>query len=321
MAQSPAKKTTKPTTGAKRPSHGNNKTKSGPSGRPAGLFTWLVVGMVVVVIITILGIKIFSGSTKTNVGNGQWQATSQTIVNELTTVPASTFNAVGVNSSVVAVTNLPNRTSGQKLLQWPDSHGVKRPTVFYLGSEYCPYCAAERWSTIIALSRFGTWSNIGDTTSAPAPEVFPSTPSFTFFKAVFSSKYLNFVGVENLSNVPDPTTGYTILQRPTSQQSAILSKYDNGSFIPGGSSGAIPFISYGNKFLGSGSLFSPSAFTHTTRAAAAAVLSDPNNALAQAIIAAANYQTAVICSLTHQAPSNVCTSVGVVAAKTQLHIK
>ncbi len=34
------------------------------------------------------------------------------------------------------------------------------PIVFYAGGEYCPYCAAERWSMVMALSRFGTFSNL-----------------------------------------------------------------------------------------------------------------------------------------------------------------
>ena len=314
MAKPPAKKNTPNKPGAKRP--GN----AGPSGRPAGLFTWLVVGMVVVVIVAILGIKIFSGGTKTKVPNGTWQATSASMVSQLTTIPASTFDTVGVTSTVVPVRNLPVKTSGQKVLAWPDTHGVKRPTVFYFGSEYCPYCAAERWSTIIALSRFGTWSNLGNSTSSTT-DVYPSTPTFTFLKATFASKYVNFVSVENLSNVPSPTTGYTVLQNPTAAEKALLTKYDNGQYIPGGSTGSIPFISYANQYLGSGAIFSPSAFSHTTRDAVSGILSDPTNALAQAIVTAANYQTAVICTLTKQAPTNVCTSSGVKAAKTVLHIK
>ena len=29
-----------------------------------------------------------------------------------------------------------------------------------MGAEYCPYCAAERWSMIVALGRFGTFSGL-----------------------------------------------------------------------------------------------------------------------------------------------------------------
>jgi thiol-disulfide isomerase/thioredoxin len=33
--------------------------------------------------------------------------------------------------------------------------------VFFMGAEYCPYCAAERWAIVRALQRFGRWMNAG----------------------------------------------------------------------------------------------------------------------------------------------------------------
>ena len=35
-----------------------------------------------------------------------------------------------------------------------------KPEMLYIGAEYCPYCAAERWAMIVALSRFGTFSGL-----------------------------------------------------------------------------------------------------------------------------------------------------------------
>src|SRR5438309_707950 len=32
--------------------------------------------------------------------------------------------------------------------------------VLYIGAEYCPYCAAERWSLVVALSKFGSFSGL-----------------------------------------------------------------------------------------------------------------------------------------------------------------
>jgi hypothetical protein len=32
--------------------------------------------------------------------------------------------------------------------------------MLYIGAEYCPYCAAERWPLVMALSKFGTFSNL-----------------------------------------------------------------------------------------------------------------------------------------------------------------
>ena len=33
-----------------------------------------------------------------------------------------------------------------------------KPEILYIGAEFCPYCAAERWAIAVALSRFGTLS-------------------------------------------------------------------------------------------------------------------------------------------------------------------
>ena len=35
-----------------------------------------------------------------------------------------------------------------------------KPLVVYIGAEYCPFCAAERWPMVVALSRFGTFSGL-----------------------------------------------------------------------------------------------------------------------------------------------------------------
>ncbi|MEM3791396.1 MAG: DUF929 family protein, partial [Candidatus Micrarchaeaceae archaeon] len=42
-----------------------------------------------------------------------------------------------------------------------------KPAVVYIGAEYCPFCAAERWALIIALMRFGNLSNISYMVSSP----------------------------------------------------------------------------------------------------------------------------------------------------------
>src|SRR5438876_6623085 len=40
---------------------------------------------------------------------------------------------------------------------WLD-HG--KPVVLYVGAQYCPFCAAERWALVLALSRFGHWAGL-----------------------------------------------------------------------------------------------------------------------------------------------------------------
>jgi len=292
------------------------------SGRPAGLFTWLAIGLVVVIVATLVIIKVASGGPATG-GKGTFTATDPVMVAQLTGVPMSVFNTVGVTSSVEGVTP-PIAVSGQPPLTARNSSGATVPEVLYIGAEYCPYCAAQRWSTIIALSRFGTWSNLGNMTSY-AHDVYPNTPTFTFAKATYKSKYLVFDSVEEYRNYLNAAgTNYQVLQTPTKEQVALIEKYDTSKYIKGlttSDGNPIPFMTFDNKFLVSGASYSPDTLTNLSRSAIATGLSDPTSPVTDAIIASANYQSAAICSLTNNQPSNVCTSSGVMAAKTAMKIK
>lgn len=292
-------------------------------GRPAGLFTWIAVGLVVVVVAGLVIIKVASGGTPNSSNSSTFQASDVTTVSELTTIPASVFNAVGVTSPVAPVTP-PLILKGQPALTTTNASGKKVPEILYIGAEYCPFCAAQRWATIIALSRFGTWSGLGNMTSS-STDYAPNTPTFTFVKAKYTSLYIVFKSVEEYTNIPDAATAfYTTLQKPTAQESALITKYDTPKYVKGMTTsqiGSIPFITFGNKFLVSGASYSPTALTGLTRSNIAAGLSNASSPVTQAIVASANYQTAAICTLTKQQPSNVCTSTGVKAAAKVMGLK
>ena len=306
MAKPPAKK--RPTA----QSHSKGKT----SGRPAGLFTWLAVGLVVVIIAVLVGVKVLSGSTSTT--KTGFVAASPQIVGELTGIPQSVFDSIGVTSSTVGVT--PPSVFKTDPLLTTTVNGKKVPEVLYIGAEYCPYCAAERWSTIIALSRFGTWSNLGDMASYSG-DVYPNTQTFTFGEAKYTSKYLAFKSVEEYrSYLNSAGSYYATYQTPTKAQNALLTKYDSSAYFPGATGTSIPFISIGNKILVSGASYSPSALANLSREQIASTLSTPSNLVSQAIIATANYLTASICYITNQQPGSVCSSNGVEAATKALKL-
>ncbi len=330
MAKTPAKKNA----AAANRSQGRAPGKSAPgkapnrapakasAGRPAGLFTWLAIGLVVVVVATLVIIKVSGGGGGSN-GSSGYSATDPAMVTQLTTVPESVFDAVGVTSQVVQV-SAPITLKNQPALTGTTAGGAVVPEILYIGAEYCPFCAAQRWSTIIALSRFGTWSGLGNMTSA-AKDSYPNTPTFTFVKAKYTSKYLTFKSVEEYTNQLDAAgTNYVSLQSPTAAEQKLILKYDTPKFIPGLTSSEgnpIPFMTFGNKFLVSGASYSPDTLTGLTRGAIATGLSDSTSPVTDAIIASANYQTAAICSLTKDQPSTVCTSSGVKAAAKAMKLK
>ena len=57
--------------------------------------------------------------------------------------------------------------------------------MIFVGAEYCPYCAAERWSMIMALSRFGTFTGLKEM-SSESNDVDPDTSTFTFVDSSYT---------------------------------------------------------------------------------------------------------------------------------------
>lgn len=165
-----------------------------------------------------------------------------------------------------------------------------KPQIVYIGADYCPFCAAERWSVIVAMSRFGTFSNLHYTTSSSS-DVYPDTATFSFYKSSYSSQYIDFVGVETQDRNQNP------LQSPTSEQQALLAKYDAPPYVSQQSAGAIPFMTFGNQYLTSGAGYKPDVLTNKSQAAIAKALSDPNAASTKGIVGNANYLTAAVCQV------------------------
>lgn len=283
--------------------------------RPAGLLTWTAIGVVVVVIAVLVVIKV----TKHTGPTAGDSVTSSAMVSELTTIPASVYDTVGVTSPAAGV-SAPVVTKGQTLLESTSAvTGKKVPRVIYVGAEYCPYCAAERWSVITALSRFGTWSGLSNTESATG-DVYGGTQTFSFVNAKYSSPYIAFDGVEMYSNQVDPATNYYYkLQNLTGVDKTTFATYDTPTYIPGMSANdkyAFPFMSIGNKYLLSGAQFSPALLHGVTRDNIASGLSTASSPFTAAILSAANYLTASICQTTGNMPADVCTSP---AVKTAVH--
>jgi thiol-disulfide isomerase/thioredoxin len=297
-------------------------TKRAPSkagGRgSASKLTWGIVGVVLVVVLALVIYSLTSGNSGSTSGGNTYQAAPGSLVSQVSQIPASVYDTVGVTSSVAQVTP-PVQVSGQPPLSYPTASGIEKPGVFYFGSEYCPFCATERWAVVAALSRFGPVQGLG-LTSSSSTDVYPNTPSFSFVKASFSTNDIAVRAVENLSNIPDGKGSYTKLMTPTKEDLTLLSKYDTTTYFPSGQSGSIPFINIGNQFLVSGASFSPAILNGLTRDQIASNLKNPNNPATQAIIATANYLTASICKTTGAQPAAVCGSKGVQAAAQAMKI-
>ena len=240
--------------------------------------------------------------------NGPTGAALASVVSDLTSVPASTTDKIGNGGGQVNATPKPV-TNGTPLT----ANG--KPEMLYMGAEYCPYCAAERWAMIQALSRFGTFSGLSTVHSASVngagqAEPYPNTPTFTFHGSTYTSQYLTFTPVETQTNIPDKTTGtYTLLETPTKDQQALLTKYDAPPYVPSGSQGAIPFIYFGGKYIIAGASYNPQVLAGLSWSKIASeVKNNPNSDVAKAVVGTANYITAAICKMTGNQPASACTS-------------
>ena len=180
-------------------------------------------------------------------------------------VPVATLDAVGSPASDA----LPTPVGSGSIGRGADG----KPLITYVGAEYCPYCAAERWAMAVALSRFGTFSNLSGTHSSDT-DVYPDTQTLSFYGSSYTSPYVDFQPVEEATN-QQAGASYRALQAPTAAQSALMAKFDP--------QGSIPFLDIANRYVVIGASFSPQVLQGLSRSQIAAQLSDPSSMVAQAI--------------------------------------
>jgi Domain of unknown function (DUF929) len=259
-------------------------------------------GSVVVVIAVVVALVLYAtnkNSTPPAASNNGSTGTvlSASISSDVTGVPASTQYGAGAGG----VTNWLTSDEGGAPPLVPISNSPLtsggKPEMLFIGAEFCPYCAAMRWAMAVALSRFGHFTTpLRGYHSSPS-DAYPNTPTLTFYKAGYTSKYLTFTPVEN------EDINRNTLQKTTTAQMDLWEKYD------GSSTGvSYPFIDFGNKVVLKTPLVDPQVLAGKSWAQVAAALHDPTSAIGQAELGAANYVTAAICKMTNNSDTSVCTA-------------
>lgn len=260
---------------------------------------WLRVGapiiVVVLVVVTMVLVKLTNNrSGAGDAGSGGASAAPAAVVSGVTALSTNVLDTVGAGSAGQVLTKI----SGDALTV----DGL--PRVVYIGAEYCPYCAAERWPLTIALSRFGTFDGLGITTSSP-DDVFPSTASLSFHGSTYHSKYLAFSPYEIQSNVRQGS-GYAPLDTVPAADEQLSQKYNP--------KGSIPFLDMGNSFSLVGATYDAGLLAGLTQEQIVAKIADPSTDLSKAVVGNANVLTAALCKLTKGQPTAVCSSSAVTAA-------
>lgn len=277
------------------------------------LATWALIGLVLVLVVVLLVVKVTRGDT--SVPGPLVTPAPEGVVHQATTVPESVSDAVGAPGPPVL--EAPGALSGQA----PLTLGGKAAVV-YVGSEFCPYCAAERWALVVALGHFGTFENLGATSSSPT-EVFSGVKTFTFDGSSFHSQDVAFSSVEEYGSSPSVTApaGYQFLHKPDSFQREVMRRYDVSGFAQ--EPGSLPFVDVANRLVitGSGVGFSPGLLLGLSMGQIAADLQSPGNPVAEAIVGAANEITSAICVATADHPKAVCSSEGTLAGAARIGLR
>lgn len=269
----------------KAPSKGPTMRKKDRSG------LYMVIGVLALIAAIIVVFYFLSRGP----GNPNLKPTSAdaTVLAQLTGVSQSTWEAIGTGG-------LPKPfqvVGGQPPLKGPNGH----PEFFYVGAEYCPNCAAERWAMVNALSRFGTFKNLSQ---IQAYEYNVST--YSFVGSSYTSQYIDFVPKEILGNALD-TSGqsYVGLEKLTPAEQQIFSKYNSGQ--------TFPFVDINNTYIATAASYNFSVLLDSSGnplswETIAGALTDTSSPITKGILGTANYMTAAICSVTNQQPGSVCNS-------------
>jgi hypothetical protein len=143
--------------------------------------------------------------------------------------------------------------------------------------------------------------------SSISSDVYPSTPTFSFYQSSYTSSYIDFVAVETADQQGQP------LQKLTASQQSIFDMYDAPPYVTAQNAQSIPFLDFGNHFVSVGPDYDPGVLRTDasnpyaqalSRSAIASQLTS-DNTLSQSILGSANYYTAVIASMIKNPPASV----------------
>jgi hypothetical protein len=217
-------------------------------------------------------------------------------------IPDSTLTTVGVPDSLVVPTMVAPST-----VTASTNHVVS-----YVGAEYCPYCAIQRWALLIALSKFGSFENLSNAVYSSSSDVFPHLASWSFVGSRYSSPYLSFDATELTSSIPNGHGGYQPLEMMNAGQKSSIDLYDP--------QGSLPFIDMGNGVVTVGASSSPSVLEGLTLSQIGSDIQDPTSPVAKAVDGTANYLIAALCSMVTGSQPHICISPTIALARGNINL-
>jgi hypothetical protein len=183
-----------------------------------------------------------------------------------------------------------------------------KPAIVYVGSAACPSCAYQQWALLIALSRFGSFSNLGQFVFPAMSEGTPLPVSWSFEGSTYTSSVLTFDPAE-IAPFPTTASGGKLLQPQILNQIQAKAIDDlEGSSSDGQS---LPFTDIANRFWDYGFAVRPSNTWYAllqglSLGQVAADLNDPSSPVARVIDGAANYMIGDICAVVGRKGAPIC---------------
>jgi thiol-disulfide isomerase/thioredoxin len=182
-----------------------------------------------------------------------------------------------------------------------------KPLVFFMGAEWCPFCASERWGLVEATSRFGKWSGLRELRSREGQDYFPALATYDLSQATYTSDYISIRHKEVATVEGDP------LQKLGSFEEGLVNGYDK--------LGSVPFLfasgpvgRYTVELGFSPGLLDGQSFASLRKEVTAGA---PTPAV-EAIDGQADAITALICKLDGRQPASVCAKGSIPALEGEL---
>ena len=202
-----------------------------------------VIAVIAIVVAFVLVKALSKPAASASAASAGGTALAANVVGNVTGVPTSALDAVGTGTTykgaIQVIKGGAPLTSGGK------------PEVVYVGAEYCPYCAAERWAMTIALSRFGTFSGLHFIHSAPSPRS-TRNPHADLLQVHVHQQVPGLLGHRAADREVTP------LQTLTTLDNQLMGKYDVPPYVPSAQyDESFPFVDFGNKFVIDGASYSP----------------------------------------------------------------
>jgi hypothetical protein len=214
---------------------------------------------------------------------------SAAVVGQVSSVPAAVLASVDPGQAITSLE--PVKTSGPPLII-----GGK-PAIVFVSEESCPFCAAERWSVAVALSHFGTLSDLG-TTRSSATDVYPNTATLSFRTIRYQSSELTLQTTELTDNAGHP------LQPQTALDTRLIGTYDVPPYVnTADQSGSVPFLDIADKYILAGAQYNPQVLAGLSAAQIASQLGNPSSQVAQAIDGSAQVIITAIEHVLHGKPT------------------